>query len=82
MISSALFVMRSSLVFYLSDFRFHGFYQISELFLAFSLRFNGYVFGLGIAVFIITDNDSSFPSTVLAKEYTSVFKTKQIYFIN
>ena len=37
-----------------------------ELFLTFSLRFSGYIFGLGIAVFIIADNDSSFPSTVLA----------------
>ena len=35
MISSALFVMRSSLVFYLSNLRFHGFYQLCELFLAF-----------------------------------------------
>ena len=47
-------------------------FESLELFLTFSLRFSGYVFGLRIAVFIITDNDSSFPSTVLHHNYTGV----------
>ena len=63
--------MRSSLVFYLSDFRFHGFYQLCELFFAFLSCLGVYVFGYAFAVH--SRREPSFVEVVVFAIYESVY---------